>query len=77
MLFQVIDFKVICLQGLLGGIDIGYLNVLLDYKIIFSKALLNFNCQLDTAWSHLRRESQLRNYLDQTSHWARLDFQLV
>lgn len=37
MLFQAIDFKVVSLQGSLGGINTGYLNVLFDYKRIFLK----------------------------------------
>lgn len=58
MLFLAIDFKTACLQGPLGGINIDYLSVLFDYIIFFFQrlSLVSFNCQLDTAWSHLRRK---------------------
>lgn len=42
MLFLAIDFKTVCLQGPLGGINIDYLSVLFDYIIFFfPKAVLS------------------------------------
>lgn len=32
--------------------------------------VVSFDCQLNMAWSHLNRNSQLGNYLDQIGLWA-------
>lgn len=36
----------------------------------FLCALVNFNCQLDTAYSRLRREFKLKDCPDQIGWWA-------